>query len=118
MPPLDNMCPQYDYSHPETKEIVTRFQSIDDVHECIIGGVKYDRVWTAPQIAMDTKIDPNNPRQFLDKTAKGGKLGDLWDRAGDLSHERADKNGGVDPLTGKEPIKREKRKKTSDIVIG
>ncbi len=113
------MCPQYDYSHPETKEIVTRFQSVDDVHECIIGGVKYDRVWTVPQIAMDTKIDPNNPKQFLAKTDKPGKLGDLWDRASDLSQERAEKNGGIDPLTNKKPPEsRAKKKKNPDIVIG
>jgi len=110
--------PLFLYSHPETGETIELLQSCHEEHSYTFAGVKWDRVWTVPQISMDTKIDPNNPRQFLDKTAKGGKLGELWDRAGDLSHERADKNGGVDPLTGKQPVKREKRKKTSDIVIG
>jgi hypothetical protein len=42
---------------------------------------------------MDTKIDPYSQKQYLDKTRKRGTIGDLWDRAGELSQIRADKDG-------------------------
>ena len=123
------MPPQYDYSNPDDpSEIMSLWQSAHDLHEYILAGVKWDRVWTVPQISMDVKVDAFNPKQFVDKTSKGGTIGDLWDRAADLSSERADKMGGVDPLKAESDkkysdarggAKRGKQVKPSrDIIIG
>jgi hypothetical protein len=107
------MAPQYDYSNPDDpSEILSLWQSVHDEHSYTIAGVKWDRVWTVPQISMDVKSDPFNPKQFLDKTSKGGTLGDIWDRASDLSEARAEKMGGVDLL------KAEADKKYSDARGG
>lgn len=58
------------------------------------------RVWVNPQASFDTKVDPFSAKDFVKATAnkKGGTMGELWDRAGDLSAARADK-------VGKDPVK-------------
>jgi hypothetical protein len=105
--------PEYQFSNPQDPgDIISLFLSVNDVHEYILAGVKWDRVWTVPQISMDVKSDPFNPKQFLDKTSKGGTLGDIWDRASDLSEARAERMGGVDLL------KAEADKKYSDARGG
>jgi hypothetical protein len=105
--------PEYQFSNPQDPgDIISLFLSVNDVHEYILAGVKWDRVWTVPQISMDVKSDPFNPKQFLDKTSKGGTLGDIWDRASDLSEARAERMGGVDLL------KEEADKKYSDARGG
>ena len=38
---------------------------------------------------------------YVDKTSKGGTIGDLLDRSSELSSQRAEGNGGVDPLKEK-----------------
>lgn len=63
---------------------------------------KWKRVWSAPNAAVDTRVDPHSQADFVRATAKGkGQMGDLWDRAAELSHERASRNGGVDPVKEK-----------------
>lgn len=89
--------PCYEYSNPENpeeKHVV--FEEMDKVHEYEFNGVKWDRVWTAPAIGF--KVDPNSERQFLEQTSKPGTMGDIWDRAKELSHLRAEKHDGVDPV--------------------
>ena len=113
--------PEYQYAHPDTGEIITRFQSVNDIHEYVLAGVKWDRVWTVPQIAMDTKIDPNNAKSFLDKTSKPGQsYGDLLDRAAEQSEMRKEKNGGVDPVVAayeKEKGKTLPKKRSKEVKI-
>jgi hypothetical protein len=121
------MPPLYEYIHPETNERIELLQSVHDEHKYSFGGVEWQRVWSLPQISMDTKIDPFNQKQFLEKTSKPGTLGDLWDRASDLSSERAQKDG-VDNLKvqyekdyskkrgGK--VKAPSKSVSSDIIVG
>ncbi len=115
------MPPEYDYQHPETKEVITLFQSSHEEHSYTFAGVKWDRVWTTPQISMDTKVNPFSERQFLDKTAKGGSIGDLWSRAAELKEMREEKTGFPDEISanfnkGKKIPK--KRSKNVNIEIG
>ncbi len=83
----------YLFEHPETGETKDVFFNIDDEKIYEEDGVVWQRRWTPPQISMDTKIDPYSQKQFLDKTRKGGTVGDLWDRSAELSAIRADKDG-------------------------
>lgn len=95
---LGNM-PLYSYSNPEDpEEVVEILQGMNDEHTYSCNGVKWSRVWLNPQIAIDTKIDPNSERQWLEKTAKPGTLGDLMDRSKELSERRAAERGGIDPI--------------------
>lgn len=50
----------------------------------------------APKAQVDSisKIDINNPKDFVDKTArKSGTLGDLWTESQNLSDQRIEKEG-------------------------
>ena len=81
----------------ETKEV---FQRMNDVHEYEEDGIKWRRLFTCPMASIDTKIDPDSPKQFLDKTGnKKGTMGDLMDLSAELSSKR--ERGGEDPVKRK-----------------
>lgn len=93
--------PLYSYRNPENGEVMELLQSMNDVHEYILEGVRWERIWEKFQVGADTKMDPFSQRQFMDKTDKVGVYGDLFDRAEDASQARAAKNGGIDPIKSK-----------------
>lgn len=108
--------PIYVYEHPKTKKQIEIFQSSDDKHEFTDKkGIKWDRVFTAPNVLIDSKIDPFSESDFLEKTkSEKGSIGDLMDRSAELSDKRAQKAGGVDPIKErffKEYSKKRKGKK-------
>ena len=80
----------YIYSNPSNPdEIVEIVQSIHDKHEFIKNGIKWDRNYTVPTAAVDSKIDPMNSRDFADKTGKKrGTVGDLWNASAEASEKR------------------------------
>lgn len=81
----------------ETKEVIL---GINEKKECFDEfGNKLQRLWTAPNAASDTKLDPHDSKAFARATGtKKGTLGDLWDTSRDLSDKRA-------KATGKDPVK-------------
>lgn len=93
----------YVFKHPKKEEYVEVYQDIHAKHEYSDKrGLKWERVFTAPNIGIDTKQDPFSQKQFLEKTRlSNGKVGDLLDRSLELSEKRASKNGGVDPVREK-----------------
>ena len=94
--------PEYIYQHPDTEEIKSIIQSIHDKHEYIDSdGIKWNRVYTVPQMGIDTKMDANtSSREFSDKTKnKRGSLGDLFDQSKELSEARK-------KMYGKDPVKK------------
>lgn len=114
------MPPEYEYINPETNEKICLWQSVHDEHSYTFAGVKWDRVWTTPQIAMDTKVDPFSERQFLEKTSKGGKLGDLWDRASEMREMREEKTGQPDEVVAgyeKQKGKKLPKKRSKEVKI-
>ena len=100
--------PRYLYQHPESGEVVELIQTMSEKHEFEKDGVKWNRLFTPPQMNFDVRVDPYSPKDFNRVTEKKGTIGDLWDRSAELSHDRASKNGGIDP------IKQEFFKKYSD----
>lgn len=92
----------YLYKNKETGEIREVFQNMDDKHVYSGGEGKqeqWDRVWTTPNMSIDSQIDPFSSRQFVEKTGKEcGTVGDLWDRSKELSEKRKE-------ILGKDPIK-------------
>lgn len=62
----------------------------------------WKRVYTVPQMSIDSQIDPNDPNAFLTATeGKKGTYGDMQDFSQELSEKRAEKTGGVDPVKQK-----------------
>jgi hypothetical protein len=91
--------PIYVYKHPDREEYEEVFQGMNDEHVYEKDGIKWDRVFLAPNASVDSEIDPFNRRHFIDATAnKKGSVGDMMDMSKELSDKRAAKRGGVDPV--------------------
>jgi len=91
--------PTYIFKHPDKEEYLEIFQNINDEHVYSDEeGVMWDRVFTSPNLSVDTNVDPFSQTAFLDKTTGKGTIGDLMDRSSELSQKRAEQNGGVDPI--------------------
>lgn len=90
--------PEYLFKNPDTGEVKSVFQKMEEEHSYEESGVKWQRVWTVPQTTTDTNVDPFSVKDFLKKTQNASKLGDLWDRSKEMSIKREEKIGGEDPL--------------------
>lgn len=94
--------PIYLFQNPETKEVKEIVQSINDKHEYFENGIKFQRIFTVPQAAFDTRIDPHDSKAFVEKTGKQkGKLGDIFDQSREASEKRKKNHGGKDPVKNK-----------------
>ena len=97
--------PIYTYFNSETEEYRDIVQKMSDVHEyfCEDGGeTTWKRVFTVPHASIDSKMDPFKAEDFARKTgSKKGTYGDLLDKSAELSHQRAELAGGVDPVKEK-----------------
>lgn len=94
--------PEYIYQHPKTNKTISLIQGIHDNHEHIdLEGVKWNRIFTVPQMGVDTKMDANtSSKEFSEKTKnKRGVLGDLFDQSKELSEARK-------KMYGKDPVKK------------
>jgi hypothetical protein len=93
--------PSYTYENPltgETKDIVQR---MNDQHTYFENGVEWKRVFTKPQAAIDTHINPESSRDFVDKMGrKKCTLGNMQDESAVLSQKR-EKTMGKDPVKEK-----------------
>lgn len=93
--------PVYLYRHPKTQKVIEVVQKMTDTHEFTDEkGVKYERVFVAPQTAIDTKVDPFSKNDFLKRTNKRMTVGQMMDESAELSEKRAKKTG-VDPIKKK-----------------
>jgi predicted nucleic acid-binding Zn ribbon protein len=109
----------YVYCNPETGEVKEVLQKMNDEHVYEENGVKWSRVFTVPQVGIDTvKINPFSKNDFLKKTEKNGTIGSLLDRSKEMSEKRKDKEG-YDPVQQKYfseySAKRKGRKHTEQI---
>lgn len=112
--------PLYSYINDETGEVVELLQTMGEPHQYVFAGVAWRRLFTPPQLAMDTKIDPWNARQFLDKTSKGGSIGELWDRSAELKEIREEKTGQPDQIVAnfeKEKGRKVAKKREKEVKI-
>lgn len=98
--------PNYEFESEDGSECSTlfyHFSSAPKIGEIVTdeSGKKWKRVASRLSSNVDTKIDPFSEKDFLKKTAKKGKMGDLWERSKELSEMRKNKNGGKDPVAEK-----------------
>jgi hypothetical protein len=64
--------------------------------------VEWGRVWTVPHASIDSSIDPFSKQQYIDATyKKKGTVGNMMDYSAELSAQRAEKAGGLDPVKEK-----------------
>ena len=95
--------PEYLYQHPTDGKTICLIQRINDKHEYIDAkGIKWNRIFTAPQINAQEKLSVNSTgKDFARVTSsQRGNVGDLFDRSQELSDKRK-------KVYGKDPIKNE-----------
>ena len=91
--------PIYVYKHPERKEYKEIIQGMNDKHVYSEDGVEWKRGFLSPNASIDSSVDPFNKQQYIDATYnKKGTVGDMMDLSAELSHKRAEKAGGLDPV--------------------
>ena len=91
--------PAYLFENPETGQIVEVKQDMDSDHSYEENGVKYNRIITVANAAIDSKIDPFSSKDFVAKTAsKRETLGDIFDRSKEASEKRKE-------IIGKDTVK-------------
>jgi hypothetical protein len=102
----------YVFKHPKREKYVEVVMGMREKHEYFDKrGLQWMRVFAAPQLTISAKIDPFSQKQFVEKTANKGSVGDLLDRSRELSERRKDKCGGVDPVQEKFFHKYSKKRK-------
>ena len=99
--------PIYLFKHPDTDETAEVIQKMNDFHIYIDDdGLEWERVWTAPNAAIDCKLD-GSMESFMEYTKdKKGTVGDIWE-ASERSSKIREKQ------TGKDNVKQKHFKKYS-----
>lgn len=103
--------PLYIFSNPKNGDLIEVVQGINDPHEYTDKkGQKWERVFTVPNAAIDTEIDPFSPQEYAQKTGKSKiTYGELLEKSKELSDKRTQKLG-YDPVK-KDFIQREKKRR-------
>ena len=61
--------PFYSFENPNTKEIIDVWLKISDDKVYVDeNNLKWDRIFTSPNMMIDSKIDPFSKKAFLEKT--------------------------------------------------
>ena len=113
--------PVYIFQNPKTKEYKEIFLALDAEKVYHENGIKWQRIFLAPNVSVDTQIDANSEQDFVEKTKrKNYNLGEMWDASKDLS-EKIEKELGVDPVKEKSlkeySKKRRGAKHTNRVVL-
>jgi len=109
------MPPLYTYLNEETGEAKDVLQSMSEKHEFFEDGVQWKRIFYAPQMSIDTKVDPYSAKDFSKATNKKGTIGDMMDLSAELSDKRANKDG-TDPVKQKHFQDYEKKNKKKHLL--
>jgi hypothetical protein len=89
--------PIYLYKHPKTEELIEVLQAANEVHKFSKDGVEFERVYYAPNISIDSRVDPYTSKSFVEKSRnKKGTIGDLLKESKELSEKRG--GAGNDPV--------------------
>lgn len=106
--------PVYDFESPDGKviSVLVPLNAADAERASqTVDGVVYKRVYSAPLAAKDTLRKGGSNEDFKRVTeGKNLKVGEMWEISKEMSKDRADRNGGHDPV--KEQYYRDYAKKT------
>lgn len=104
--------PIYLFCNPKTKEVKSIYQDMNAEHTYFEDGVKLERIYTVPNAAIDSKIDPFSSQKFVEKTGTmKGTLGEIWDYSKELSDKRAKSTNGQDDVRTKAENKYSKKRR-------
>jgi hypothetical protein len=94
--------PVYIYQHPETEETTEVVQKMSECHVYVDSdGTEWERVWSNPNAATDSSIDPFDGDSFVQKTKnKNYKHGEIQEASKEASEKRKQKLG-YDPVEKK-----------------
>jgi len=93
--------PLYTFEHPETNESIDLVFGMNDEKIYIDeNGIKWNRVFSSPNAALDLNSDPFSSKGFVEKTNSKGTMGDLMSRSQEMSEKRKNKLG-YDPVQKK-----------------
>lgn len=92
--------PVYLYQNPNDGEIKEIIQSVHDVHEYYENDIKWNRIFTAPEVNTQEKLNINSSAKDFSRVTsnKKGSVGDMWDQSQELSEKRK-------KVYGKDPVK-------------
>jgi len=94
--------PEYLFENPDTGEVISITQGINEEHAYSEKGKLFNRVFTVPNASIDSDINPFSAQQFTEKTKNmKGSMGDMWDYSKELGEKRKVSNNGVDPIRKK-----------------
>ena len=94
--------PEYLFENPDTGEVISVIQGVDEEHTYSEDGKVFSRVFTVPNASVDSNVDPFSAQQFTERTKNmKGTMGDIWDYSAELSAKRKKANNGVDPVRKK-----------------
>jgi len=87
--------PLYSFVDERDGTIYEVYQAMDQEHIAFApDGQPLTRIFTSPHANIDTKWNPDNPHDFVAKSAKKkGTLGNLQDKAKELSLQREERYG-------------------------
>jgi len=104
--------PEYLFENPDTGEIISITQGINEEHAYSKEGKIFNRVFTVPNASVDSDPDPFSARRFTEKTKDmKGTMGDMWDYSAELSQKRKQARGGEDPIRKKAEKNYSKKRK-------
>jgi len=104
--------PEYLFENPDTGEVISITQGIDEEHSYSEEGRLFNRVFTVPNASVDSDIDPFSAQQFTEKTKNmKGNMGDIWDYSKELGKKRKEITGDHDPVRKKAEKNYSKKRK-------
>ena len=104
--------PEYLFENPDTGEVISVIQGIDEKHTYSEKGKEFSRVFTIPTASIDSSIDPFSSQHFSEKTKNmKGSMGDMWDYSKELSEKRKEITGSEDPVRKKAERNYSKKRK-------
>ena len=104
--------PEYLFENPDTGEVISVIQGIDEKHTYSEKGKEFSRVFTIPTAPIDSSIDPFSSQHFSEKTKNmKGSMGDMWDYSKELSEKRKEITGSEDPVRKKAERNYSKKRK-------
>ena len=104
--------PEYLFENPDTGEVISVIQGIDEKHTYSEKGKEFSRVFTIPTASIDSSIDPFSSQHVSEKTKNmKGSMGDMWDYSKELSEKRKEITGSEDPVRKKAERNYSKKRK-------
>lgn len=86
--------PLYLFANKDDTEVQEVFFHMND-EKIFVGpdGETWRRVYTVPQMSIDTHLDPRNKNDFIRRTEKYKTIGETIDASRELSEKRESKDG-------------------------